>query len=71
MGVTTIEGIVENGRIRLPASVHLPEKAKVYIVIPDTEVLSAGFIGSPRLVHPGQASDFDKEIVEENLDAGL
>ena len=38
MGATTIEGVVENGQIRLPASVRLPERTKVYVVIPDVEV---------------------------------
>jgi hypothetical protein len=71
MSVTTIEGVVENGQIRLPASVRLPEKTKVYVVIPDIKVPSVAYIGSPRLVHPEQAADFQKEVVEENRDAGL
>jgi predicted DNA-binding antitoxin AbrB/MazE fold protein len=49
--VATFEGIVENGRIRLPAEVDLPEKTKVYVVIPGFETTSAAYIGSPRLVH--------------------
>ena len=71
MSVTTIEGVVENGRIRLPAGVRLPEKAKVYVVVPDVEVPSIAYIGSPRLVHPEQAADSRKEAVEENRGAGL
>ena len=71
MSVTTIEGVVENGRILLPANVRLPEKAKVYVVVPDMEVPSVAYIGSPRLVHPEQATEFQKEVVEENRDAGL
>ncbi len=66
MPVTTIEGIVENGQIRLPAHVHLPEKAKVYVVIPDAEVLPRARVVSPRLAHPEQAVDFKKEIVEND-----
>ena len=69
MKVATFEAVVENGQIRLPGSVHLPEKAKVYVVIPG--VPSAAYIGSPRLAHPEQASDFEKEVVEEDLDARL
>lgn len=30
----TIEAIVENGQIRLPPNTHLPERAKVYVVVP-------------------------------------
>jgi hypothetical protein len=71
MSVTTIEGIVENGQIRLPSSVRLPERAKVYVIVPDAEVPSVAYIGSPRLAHPEQASDFEKVVVEESNDAGL
>jgi hypothetical protein len=71
MGIATFQAIVENGLIRLPASVRLPEKAKVYVVVPDVEVPSVAYIGSPRLAHPEQAIDFRKEVVEENSDAGL
>ena len=71
MRVTTFEGIVENGQIRLPATVRLPERAKVYVVIPDVEIQTVTYIGSPRLVHPEQAADFKKEVVEELPDASL
>jgi hypothetical protein len=71
MGVTTFEGIVENGQIRLPAAVRLPERTKVYVVIPDVEVQVIAYIGSPRLVHPEQATDFQKEVFEEPSDADL
>lgn len=65
MKVTTLQGTVENGQIRLPANVRLPEKAKVYIIIPDLEVTPIAYIGSPRLVRPEQAADFQKEVIEE------
>lgn len=71
MGVTTVEGIVENGQIRLPAAIRLPERTKVYVVIPDVEVQTLAYIGSPRLVHPEQAADFTKEVIEEPSDADL
>ena len=71
MSVTTIEAIVENGQIRLPASVRLPERAKVYVLIPDVKMPSASYIGSPRLAHPEQAADFQKKVVEESSDASL
>jgi len=71
MGVRTFEGIVEQGQIRLPATVRLPEKAKVYVVVPDVEVRTVAYIGSPRLVHPEQAADFKKEVIEELPDAGV
>ncbi len=63
MKVTTFEGIVENGQIRLPAGVRLPDKTKVYVVVPDLEIHPAPYIGSPHLAHPKQITDFDKEVV--------
>jgi hypothetical protein len=71
MGVTTFEAIVENGQIRLPVHVRLPEKAKVYVIAPDVEMRPSASIASPRLLHPEQADDFKMEIVEEDRDAGV
>lgn len=66
MGVATIEGIVENGQIRLPLNVHLPERAKVYVVVPDTLTpFPSSYVGSPRLAHPEQAADFEKRVEEQ------
>lgn len=71
MKVMTFQGIIENGQIRLAANVRLPEKATVYVVIPEVEVPQVTYIGSPRLVHPEQAADFKKEVIEEAQDAGV
>jgi len=37
----------------------------------DLELLPRAYVGSPRLVHREQLSDFEKEIVEEPHDAGV
>jgi hypothetical protein len=71
MKVTTFEAIVENGQIRLPAHLHLPEKAKVYVVVPDVEMQQVTYVGSPRLTHSEQAEDFRKEVFEETSDASI
>jgi len=42
MPVTTFEGTVENGQVRLPANAKLPENATVYVVVPDAEHNAAG-----------------------------
>ena len=42
MPVTTFQGTVENGQVRLADDVHLPEKAKVYVVVPDFEPDAGG-----------------------------
>jgi hypothetical protein len=71
MKVVTYEAIVENGRVQLPAGIVLPEKAKVYVVVPGPADQVAARIFSPRLVHPEQAADFIKEVIEERTDAGI
>ena len=37
MPVTTFQGTVENGQVRLPVNVRLPENAKVYVIVSDFE----------------------------------
>lgn len=69
MKITTIEATVENGKVILPENVHLPEKAKVYVVVPGFDREPAFHIESPRLAHPEQASDFIKEVIEETDNA--
>jgi hypothetical protein len=68
--VTTLEGTVENGQIKLPANIDLPERAKVYVVIPGLESDPPVRILSPRLAHPEEASDFVL-LVEDLPDAGV
>ena len=35
MSVATFQGVMENGQVRLPSDVRLPESATVYVVVPD------------------------------------
>ena len=37
MSVTTYQGTVENGQVRLAGDIRLPENAKVYVIVPDVE----------------------------------
>jgi hypothetical protein len=71
MNISTIEGIVENGQIRLLGNVALPEHAKVYIVVPGLDTTPTARIMSPRLAHPEQATDFVKQVFEVTADAQL
>ena len=71
MKITSFESIVENGQIRVPADLRLPEKAKVYVIVPDAEIQRVAAIHSPRLAHPEQMEDFKKEIFEESHVASL
>lgn len=71
MSVTPIEGIVENGRIRVLGDVMLPENAHVYIVLSTPQAMPPKRILSPRLAHPEQASEFAKQVLEVSTDAEL
>jgi hypothetical protein len=68
MGVVTLQGIVENGQIRLPADVTLPDHAVVYVVVPDaaqTEPRAIFHVPSPRLIDPSRASALAKHVIEQ------
>ena len=60
MQVTAIEGIVKNGLIHLTEDLHLPEMAKVYVLIPPTENVKK--VMSPRLVNKADAKAFEKTV---------
>jgi hypothetical protein len=73
MKVTTYEGTVENGCVHLLGSVLLPEKAKVYIVVPDIVEVEAPplpRIRSPRLADPSQAALFEMVVTKEETPNG-
>jgi hypothetical protein len=65
MSVATFEGVVVNGQIQLEADIHLPDKTKVYVIVPETKIEQVGNIFSPRLARPEQAVDFRLEVLEE------
>ena len=69
--VRTFEGRVENGQIRLRGDVLLPDRARVYVVVPEMADDQPERIRSPRLAHPEQAGDFAKEVLEVQNDAGV
>jgi hypothetical protein len=71
MGIVTLEGVVEGGQIRLKDNVRLPEKTKVYVIVPDIQIKPGAHIFRPWLTHPEQAVEFEMEIVEESLDASV
>ena len=71
MSVVTLEAIVENGHIRLPNNVRLPDQTKVYVVVPGVEVEQVVRIASPGLARREQAADFVLEVVEVNPDADV
>jgi hypothetical protein len=42
MQVTTFQGVIENGRVKFETDVRLPEKTKVYVVVPEFEQTATG-----------------------------
>jgi hypothetical protein len=71
MKVATYEAMVENGEIKLTEPVRLPERTKVYVVVPSIEDLPRFHIASPRLARPERAVDFVKEVTQEPRDAAV
>lgn len=71
MSVRTFEGIIEKGQIKLNTPVNLPERTRVYVIVPDAEVEHTAHVRSPSLARPEQASDFQMEVIENPPDAGL
>ena len=71
MKETTYEATVENGQVRLPESVSLPEHAKVFVIVPAVGERAVVRVGSPRLARPEDACDFEMDVAEESPDAGL
>jgi hypothetical protein len=67
MTITTYEGVVEKGKIRLKAGVKLPDNVKVYVIVPDLQVekKKTTRILTPRLVNRKQASDFKMKVSKE------
>ena len=67
MAVTTYEGVVEKGKIRLKAGVHLPENVKVYVIVPEmpAEKKKTARVLTPRLAQRKQASDFKMKVAKE------
>jgi molybdopterin biosynthesis enzyme len=64
MTLTTYEGIVEKGKIRLKTGVRLPENAKVYVIVPNLQVEKKKTVRvrTPRLANRKQAGDFKMKV---------
>ena len=71
MSIVALEGFVEEGQIRLKTNLRLPEKTKVYVVVPGIQVEKYARIFSPRLANAEQATDFKMEVAEESSSATL
>ncbi len=71
MTITTYEGVVEKGKIRLKTGIHLPDNTKVYVIVPETETKKTARVSSPRLVHRKQVANFRMEVVQDDSNARI
>lgn len=64
MSITTYEGVVEKGKIRLKSGVKLPENVKVYVIVPDlqSQKKRTARVLTPRLTHREQVGDFKMKV---------
>jgi hypothetical protein len=69
--LATYEGVVENGHVTLPPNVDIPEKTRVYVLVPDPNRDRTYKILSPHLAHPEQVKDFEMEVIDESDDARI
>jgi hypothetical protein len=75
MSFAAIEGFLENGQIHLPANTKLPERGRVFVLIPDAKEgidpnVSTGekilHLSSPRLANPSDAAKFTLKMGRVN-----
>lgn len=63
-----LEGVVEQGQIKLDSDIQLPDGTKVYVVAPDTELdEKVVHLHSRHLANPKQA-DFEMEVIESGVE---
>jgi hypothetical protein len=62
MAVVTFEAVVENGQVRLPPDVVLPERQTVFVVVPDAISPAAAKLPGVRLADPADAVKFEMTV---------
>jgi hypothetical protein len=62
MSVTTFEGVVENGLVRLRAGVVLPEQQTVFVVVPNAIPPATRKLPGVRLTNPDDAAKFEMKV---------
>ena len=67
MTVITLEGIVDQGQIRLKDNIQLPENTTVYVVVPGVpapRAHRAPRVATPHLLHREDAAGFSMHVVD-------
>lgn len=62
--IATYEGIIENGFVKLSEGVNIPEKTRVYVVVPAAET-NPPHVASPRLVDSERTKDFEMQVIAD------
>lgn len=62
MSVTTFEGVIENGHVRLPDGVMLPERKVVYVIVPGNDAPLERAHAGYRLANPADAAKFEMKV---------
>ena len=71
MSVTAYEATIENGQVKFDEPVNLPERARVYVLVPKSSKSRIHMMSTPHLKDPSDAADFVMEVTEEPRDAGV
>lgn len=64
MQITTIQGVIENGQVKLTEAVEISEKTVVYVVVPSVQLSQAARIRSPRAVGREELESLEREVIE-------
>jgi len=64
----TEESMVESGDDTLPADEEISDQTGVKVLLPDLDPKRTYKVMSPRLAHPEQSKDFEKQVIDETQD---
>ena len=62
MILNTFVAVVENGQVRLPRGVILPERKTVYLIITDNDAPPERAVSGFRLANPADAAKFELKV---------
>ncbi len=62
MSVTTYACVIENGQVRLPVGVVLPEQQTVFVVVPGSGQQAIQKLPAVRLADPDDAAKFEMKV---------
>jgi len=66
MLINAIEGVIENGQVRLNEAISLPDHTKVFVIVADAVQNAPPRVRTPHLARPEQSRDFRKQVLDES-----